>query len=86
MVSIHLDDATAARLNAAAAASGVSVEEFVRRRILTDATAEPPAADHPADSNGVIGLMRDEAQLLDQIEAEALAARGRPFRTTGDHD
>ena len=78
MTTINLDDATARELTAAA--EGMTVNQFVRSRLLP---AVAGGGNMTADQ--LLGLMSAEADVMDEVVADALASREKhPLRTGSD--
>jgi len=80
MIHIELDDKTARELVATAAAHGMTVEEFVRSKVL--AASQPP---NGAPGDPVLGTMAAEADLLDEVISDVYSAREiQPLRLESD--
>ncbi len=77
---LELDENTARQLIEAASSEGMTVEEFVRAHLLSNARIAKKSQSYP-----IIGGMADEANLLDEVVANAYAARERdPLRVDSD--
>jgi hypothetical protein len=72
-IQLHLDPETAARARKLAAARNCTLDEIIKAGIeLIEQAASSPDL--------VLGSFRDEAELLDEIVADAMSARQRPLR------
>ena len=70
MANIELNENTARELAAAALAVGMTVDEFVRARLLAG------SSDLNGDSStSLLGSMAGEADLLDEVISDVYAAR-----------
>lgn len=86
MISINLDDDTAARARQLAIARHCTVEELLKQLVAASEPSPPARASEPTDTEecGLIGLFADEPELMDQIMEQIYHDRANlPLRAPG---
>ena len=69
MISIQLDDETAARARQLASSRHCTVEELLKQLVAATEPNPQALATEPADTEacGLIGMLADEPELVDQL-------------------
>ncbi len=86
MISIQLDDETAARARQLASSRHCTVEELLKQLVAATASNPQALATEPADTEacGLIGLFADEPELIDKIMEQIYHDRATlPLRAPG---
>lgn len=87
MISINLDDDTAARARQLANARHCTVEELLKQLVAASEPSPPARASEPADTGecGLIGMLADEPELVDQLLEDIYRTReNTPLRLPVD--